>query len=237
MMKKTWLAAALATALTAPSAFSFELTTEQQKLSYSLGLIVGGQLKQDVQDVDLEAFQEGLQTIYTDGEPLLTPDQVNQVMQAFQQRKIEEQRQEVAKLAQANMEKGQSYLTDNGKKDGVMTTESGLQYQQLKAGNGKKPLATDNVQVHYRGTLVDGTEFDSSYSRGEPVTFPLNGVIAGWTEGVQLMDEGSKARLVIPSDLAYGPGGMGNAIGPNETLVFEIELLKIMPAAEAEAAK
>lgn len=234
-MKKTWLAAALATALTAPSAFAFELTTEQQKLSYSLGLIVGGQLKQDVQDVDLEAFQQGVQTIYKDGEPLLTPEQVNQVMQAFQQRKMEEQRQAVAKLAQENLEKGQAYMAENGKKDGVTTTESGLQYEQLQAGNGKKPAATDNVEVHYRGTLVDGSEFDSSYARGEPVTFPLNGVIPGWTEGVQLMDEGSKARLVIPSELAYGPGGMGNAIGPNETLVFEIELLKIMPAAEAAA--
>lgn len=234
-MKKTWLAAALATAITAPSAFAYELKTEEQKLSYSLGLIVGGQLKQDVQNVDLEAFQQGLQTIYNDGEPLLTPDQVNEVMQAFQQSKMEEQRQAVAKLAQANLEKGEKYLSDNGKQDGVVTTESGLQYQQLKAGNGKKPAATDNVQVHYRGTLVDGTEFDSSYARGEPVTFPLNGVIAGWTEGVQLMDEGSKARLVIPSDLAYGPGGMGNAIGPNETLVFEIELLKIMPAGEDAA--
>lgn len=234
-MKKTWLAAALATAITAPSAFAYELKTEEQKLSYSLGLIVGGQLKQDVQDVDLEAFQQGLQTIYTDGEPLLTPDQVNQVMQSFQQKKMEEQRQAVAKLAQANLEKGDKYLADNSKNEGVVITESGLQYQQLKAGNGKKPAATDNVQVHYRGTLVDGTEFDSSYARGEPVTFPLNGVIAGWTEGVQLMDEGSKARLVIPSDLAYGPGGMGNAIGPNETLVFEIELLKIMPAGEDAA--
>jgi len=234
-MKKTWLAAALATALTAPSAFAFELTTEQQKLSYSLGLIVGGQLKQDVQDVDLEAFQEGVQTIYKDGEPLLTPEQVNQVMQAFQQRKMEEQRQAIAELAKENLEKGQAYMAENGKKDGVTTTESGLQYEQLQAGNGNKPAATDNVEVHYRGTLVDGTEFDSSYARGEPVTFPLNGVIPGWTEGVQLMDEGSKARLVIPSELAYGPGGMGNAIGPNETLVFEIELLKIMPAAEAAA--
>lgn len=234
-MKKTWLAAALATALTAPSAFAFELTTEQQKLSYSLGLIVGGQLKQDVQDVDLEAFQEGVQTIYKDGEPLLTPEQVNQVMQAFQQRKMEEQRQAIAQLAKENLEKGQAYMAENGKKDGVTTTESGLQYEQLQAGNGNKPAATDNVEVHYRGTLVDGTEFDSSYARGEPVTFPLNGVIPGWTEGVQLMDEGSKARLVIPSELAYGPGGMGNAIGPNETLVFEIELLKILPAAEAAA--
>lgn len=228
-MKKTWLAVALATALTAPAVSAFELTSEEQKLSYSLGLIVGGQLKRDVADVDLDAFREGVEAIYKDGEPLLTPEQVNQVMEAFQQKKMEEQRQLMAKLAQDNLDKGQQYMAENGKKSGVKTTESGLQYEELTAGSGASPKAEDTVKVHYRGTLIDGTEFDSSYARGEPVSFPLNGVIPGWTEGVQLMKQGGKGRLVIPADLAYGPGGMGNAIGPNETLVFEIELLEIMP--------
>ncbi|MGB0466974.1 MAG: FKBP-type peptidyl-prolyl cis-trans isomerase [Pontibacterium sp.] len=231
-MKKTWLAAALATALTAPSAFAFELTTEEQKLSYSLGLIVGGQLKNDVADVDLEAFQQGIQVIYEDGKPMLTPEQVNEVMQAFQQKKAEVQREQMAQIAQGNQEKGLKFMAENAKKDGVKSTESGLQYEVLTAGTGAHPTAEDTVKVHYRGTLVDGTEFDSSYARGEPVSFPLNGVIPGWTEGVQLIKEGGKARLVIPSDLAYGPGGMGNAIGPNETLVFEVELLEILPKAE-----
>lgn len=234
-MKKTWLAAALATAITAPTAFANELTTDEQKLSYSLGLIVGGQLHTEVKELDLDAFQQGLKSVYANEKPALTQEEVNQVMVTFQQKKMEEQRQAVAKLAQDNLEKGQKYLADNGKKDGVTTTQSGLQYQELKAGNGKQPTATDMVKVHYRGTLVDGSEFDSSYARGEPVTFPLNGVIAGWTEGVQLMKEGGKGRFVIPSDLAYGPGGMGNAIGPNETLVFEIELLEVAPKAEGEA--
>ncbi len=134
-----------------------------------------------------------------------------------------------------NLEKGKKYLAENGKKSGVKTTESGLQYEELNAGKGANPTAQDTVKVHYRGTLIDGTEFDSSYARNEPVSFPLNGVIPGWTEGLQLIKEGGKARLVIPSDLAYGPGGMGNAIGPNETLIFEVELIEINPGAEEPA--
>ncbi|WP_027857517.1 FKBP-type peptidyl-prolyl cis-trans isomerase [Marinobacterium jannaschii] len=237
-MKKIMLAAALAaTALTAPVAMAYELKSEEQKLSYSLGLILGEKLRVDFKELDTDAFRRGVESVYSDGKPLLTQEEVQGVMQAFQQKKIEEQRQAFAKQALQNLEKGQAYLADNGKKDGVKTTDSGLQYQELTAGAGSSPAVTDTVQVHYRGTLVDGTEFDSSYSRGEPVSFPLNGVIPGWTEGLQLMKEGGKSRLVIPSELAYGPGGMGNAIGPNETLVFEVELLKINPSEEAAKAE
>lgn len=143
---------------------------------------------------------------------------------------MEEQRQAVAKLAQDNLEQGQKFLAENAKKAGVKTTESGLQYEETQAGTGKQPALSDTVKVHYRGTLIDGTEFDSSYSRDEPVSFPLNGVIPGWTEGLQLMKEGGKAKLAIPADLAYGPGGMGNAIGPNSALLFEVELLEVNPA-------
>ncbi|MBY4675513.1 FKBP-type peptidyl-prolyl cis-trans isomerase [Marinobacterium arenosum] len=229
-MKRTWLAAAMATALTAaPTLFAAELENEQQKLSYSLGLILGQQLKQQVEKLDFEAFRSGVETIYSGSEPKLTDEQVNEVMQAFQARKMEEQRQRFAELAAANMEKGKSFMAENAKKGSVQTTDSGLQYEELTAGTGKSPTAEDTVQVHYEGTLVDGTKFDSSYDRGEPVSFPLNGVIPGWTEGLQLMKEGGKTRFVIPADLAYGPGGMGNAIGPNETLVFEVELLKVNP--------
>ncbi len=237
-MKKIMLAAALAaTALTAPVAMAYELKSEEQKLSYSLGLILGEKLRVDFKELDTDAFRRGVESVYSDGKPLLNQEQVQAVMQSFQQKKIEEQRQAFAKQALQNLEKGQSYLADNGKKDGVKTTDSGLQYQELTAGKGTSPAVTDTVQVHYRGTLVDGTEFDSSYSRGEPVSFPLNGVIPGWTEGLQLMKEGGKSRLVIPSELAYGPGGMGNAIGPNETLVFEVELLKINPSEAAAKAE
>lgn len=131
-------------------------------------------------------------------------------------------------MAQSAPEKGKTYLAENAKKEGVKTTASGLQYKVLQEGTGKSPKATDTVLVHYRGTLLDGTEFDSSYKRKEPIEFPLNGVIAGWTEGVQLMKEGAKYQFVIPSDLAYGRRGTpGGPIGPDETLIFEVELLKV----------
>lgn len=235
-MKKTLLAAALTGALLSTTGVqAAELTTEEQKLGYSLGLILGEKLKMDVENLDIESFRQGVEAIYSGAEPQLTQDEVGAVMQAFQQQKMEEQRAAFAKLADDNKAAGEKYLADNGQKDGVKTTDSGLQYEQLTAGEGAQPKAEDTVKVHYRGTLIDGTEFDSSYARNEPVSFPLNGVIPGWTEGLQLMKEGGKGRLVIPSELAYGPGGMGNAIGPNETLVFEVELLEVNPKAEGEA--
>lgn len=229
-MKKTVLAVALSGALMAAPAFAAqELTTEQEKLSYSLGLILGQKLKIDVEDLDIEAFSAGVGSVYAGEDPLLTDEQIGEVMQSFQQRKMEEQRAALAKLSADNKAAGEAYMAQNGEKKGVITTDSGLQYEELEAGDGDSPKASDTVKVHYRGTLIDGTEFDSSYARNQPVSFPLDGVIPGWTEGLQLMKEGGKARLVIPADLAYGPGGMGNAIGPNETLVFEVELLEVNP--------
>lgn len=134
----------------------------------------------------------------------------------------------ISLMAQSAAEKGQQFLAENAKKEGVKTTPSGLQYEVIKEGTGKSPKATDTVLVHYKGTLLDGTEFDSSYSRNEPISFPLNRVIPGWTEGVQLMKEGAKYKFFIPSNLAYGAGGTpGGPIGPNETLIFEVELLKV----------
>ena len=130
-------------------------------------------------------------------------------------------------MAQTPLEKGKAFLEGNAGKEGVQSTPSGLQYKVLTPGEGKSPKATDTVLVHYRGTTIDGKEFDSSYKRREPIEFPLNGVIRGWTEGVQLMKEGSKYEFYIPSDLAYGPRGAGGAIGPDETLIFEVELLKV----------
>lgn len=134
----------------------------------------------------------------------------------------------IAVMAESATEKGATFLAENAKKEGVKSTASGLQYKHLKEGSGKSPGPTNKVKVHYKGTLLDGTEFDSSYKRNEPIEFPLNRVIAGWTEGVQLMKEGGKAQLFIPSNLAYGPGGTpGGPIGPNETLIFEIELIEV----------
>jgi FKBP-type peptidyl-prolyl cis-trans isomerase FkpA len=130
-------------------------------------------------------------------------------------------------MAQTALEKGEKFLAENSKREGVKSTPSGLQYEVITEGKGKTPKATDTVLVHYKGTTIDGKEFDSSYKRGEPIEFPLNGVIPGWTEGVQLMKEGSKYRLFIPSKLAYGKRGAGGAIGPDETLIFEVELLKV----------
>lgn len=229
-MKKTLLAMTMAgTMLVMPAAHALELKTEDQKISYSLGLVLGQKLQADLSTLDLEAFTAAISAVYEGKEPLMDEQQVGETMQAFQMKKMEEQRQEMAKLAQDNLEAGQKYLADNGKKKGVKTTASGLQYEELTAGTGKQPTAEDTVKVHYRGTLLDGTEFDSSYARNEPVSFPLNGVIPGWTEGLQLMKEGGKAKLAIPADLAYGPGGMGNAIAPNSTLLFEVELLEVNP--------
>lgn len=234
-MKKSMLAIALSGALVASTAAQAEaLETEQQKLSYSLGLILGERIQADVDNLDIDAFTRGVEAVYQEETPLLDQQQVAEVMQAFQSRKMEEQRQVMAKLAQDNLDKGQAYMAENADKGGVKTTDSGLQYEVLEAGDGERPSAEDTVKVHYRGQLIDGTEFDSSYARNEPVSFPLNGVIPGWTEGLQLMKEGGKSRLVIPAELAYGPGGMGNAIGPNETLVFEVELLEINPSEDKE---
>lgn len=239
-MKKTLVAVAVASIVlvgcgaekepAAPVEKPYTLETEQQKLGYSLGLMLGERLKADVEELDVDALRRAVEAVYSGAEPLLKPEEVEATMMAFQKKKVEEQQAALTKMAEENLTKGQAFMAENAKKEGVVTTESGLQYEVLTAGEGASPVAEDTVKVHYRGSLINGTDFDSSYSRGEPVSFPLNGVIPGWTEGLQLMKVGGKARLVLPAELAYGPGGMGEAIGPNETLVFEVELLEINPA-------
>ncbi|MGB0732494.1 MAG: FKBP-type peptidyl-prolyl cis-trans isomerase [Pontibacterium sp.] len=229
-MKKTWLAATVFAAALAPSVHALELKTEEQKLSYAFGLLMGDNLKANIEALDLDAFGAAVEDIYKGEEPLLTPEEVRSIYTAFEQKQIQAQREAVAKAAQESLEKGEAYQAENAKKDGVKVTESGLQYETLVEGTGASPTAEDTVKVHYKGTMIGGTVFDSSYDRGEPITFALNGVIPGWTEGVQLMKTGGKTRFVIPSDLAYGPRGAGQAIGPNETLIFEVELLEVNPA-------
>lgn len=189
-------------------------------VSYSLGMMVGTQLKNQFEDLDIERFQAAFAATLKDEKSELTIEQATQVMQGYQAKMQAEQTNE----AKA---RGMAFLADNGKRDGVTTTESGLQYEVLTAAEGPKPKATDKVKVHYEGTLTDGNVFDSSIQRGEPISFALNGVIPGWTEGVQLMSVGSKYRFTIPSELAYGERGAGQAIGPHEVLVFEVELLGI----------
>jgi FKBP-type peptidyl-prolyl cis-trans isomerase len=208
------------------------LNTDEKKASYSLGVNLGMRLKQQQVVLDVETFTRGFTDATTDGKRLLTDEQVQTELQNFEKRRVEEAEKAMKDMAEKNKVDSEKFLAENAKKDGVKTTASGLQYKVISEGKGAKPAPTDEVQVHYAGRLVDGTEFDSSIKRGEPVSFPVNGVIAGWTEALQLMPEGSKWEIYIPSDLAYGPGGTGDVIGPNAALIFEVELLKVNRAAQ-----
>lgn len=203
-----------------------ELTTPKQRVSYSIGANIGGNFKHQDLDIDVKTLAAGI-TDALAGKLALTEAEMREVMTTFQQ---EMQTKMMAKQkveGDANAKKGEEYLAANGKKDGVKTTASGLQYKIIKSGTGKTPKATDTVKVHYHGTLIDGTVFDSSVERGEPVSFPVNGVIPGWTEALQLMKEGDKWQLTIPSKIAYGEQGAGGKIGPNSVLNFDVELLSI----------
>jgi len=213
-----------------------KLDTDAAKLSYSIGLDVGQSLKTLGADIDKTAFMAAVSDRLDGKDARLTAEVAAQVKQTYFKARAEKQMAEQQAKGAANKAAGEKFLAENGKKDGVTTTASGLQYEVLKQGDGAKPTAADKVTVHYRGTLLDGTEFDSSYSRGEPITFPLNGVIKGWTEGVQLMQVGSKFKFYIPSDLAYGSQGAGARIEPDSTLVFEVELLGIEGAPAADKA-
>ena len=197
-----------------------DLKNDLQKNSYSIGYDVGRTLKRQVVDVDAEAMARGLRDAMGGAAPALPEKEIKE--------RFDTQRQESAKkIPERNKKAGEDFLAKNKGEKGVTTTASGLQYKILTAGKGKKPKAEDTVTVNYRGTLIDGTEFDSSYKRGQPATFPLKGVIPGWTEALQLMPEGSKWVVYLPSKLAYGENGAGNIIGPNSALVFEVELVSI----------
>lgn len=195
-----------------------------QKISYCIGLSVGQSLKRDGLKIDTEFLAKGINDILKGNQLPLSEEEIAAAFEELQKNMAAQQ----AKAGDANLAAGKSFLEANGKKEGIKTTASGLQYEVLQEGKGNTPTAADTVKTHYRGTLVDGTEFDSSYRRGEPATFPVSGVIRGWTEALQLMKEGSKYRLYIPSDLAYGPRGAGDKIGPNAVLIFDIELLSIV---------
>lgn len=211
------------------------LDTDEQRVSYGMGIGLGQRIKQESFGIDVDAFSRGVKDAVAGAEQLMTQDEIMAQMQAFQQQQVAKQEAEMGKVAETNKAEGEAFLAENAAKDDVVTLESGLQYRIINKGDGAKPTATDTVEVHYQGTLLDNTEFDSSYKRGTTVSFPVNGVIPGWTEALQLMPVGSKWELFIPSDLAYGPGGTGGGpIGPNQTLVFEVELVSIKAA---EAAK
>ncbi len=207
----------------APASAAPGLKTEKQKFSYTAGMQVGQNVKRQNLDFDAKAFALGVQDALSNAKPKLSPEQMRAAVEGFQKKEMAK-REAVAKKNEAA---GQAFLEANKKKEGVTTLPSGIQYKVLQDGSGKQPTATDTVSVHYRGTLTDGTEFDSSYARNEPAIFQVSQVIKGWQEVVPLMKEGAKWQVAIPSDMAYGPQGAGNAIGPNQTLVFDIELVKV----------
>ncbi|MGC1128011.1 MAG: FKBP-type peptidyl-prolyl cis-trans isomerase, partial [Candidatus Acidiferrales bacterium] len=203
------------------------LKTQKEKVSYAIGMNIGKGMHRDGVDVDSAILARAIRDELAGRKPALT-DQEAQAALSNLQAELQAKKQELEKkLGDANMTEGQAFLDANKSKEGVVTLPSGLQYKILTAGTGPKPAAADSVICNYRGTLINGTEFDSSYKRGQPATFPVGGVIRGWTEALQLMPVGSKWQLFVPPDLAYGARGNGPSIGPNSTLVFEVELLSI----------
>ncbi len=228
-MKMRWIAA-LMIGLFALGVVAQEtpaLKSPKEKRSYALGIDLGRQLRNNLIEVDPDLFSQGLKDALAGGKTLLSEEEVRTAiaeLQAEMKARVAEARR---MSGEDNKKAGDAFLAENKKKEGVVTLPSGLQYKILKAGEGKKPTANDTVVCNYRGTLVNGVEFDSSYARGTPATFPVNGVIKGWTEALQLMPVGSKWQLFIPPDLAYGERGAGAQIGPNATLIFEVELISI----------
>lgn len=229
------------TATVVESVVDVETMTDAQKQDYSMGasmaIFVQNRLEQVEAlggDLDEELIKKGFVDTLADASPF-TFEQVRDYAQAGEQSMRQLQEQFAQKAAADNIAAGAAFLAENATKEGVIVTESGLQYEVLEAGEGASPVSTDTVKVHYHGTLLDGTTFDSSYDRGEPAVFPLNGVISGWTEGVQLMKAGGKTRFYIPSELAYGQRATGN-ITPNSTLIFDVELLEVL-GAEGTAAE
>lgn len=220
-----------------------KLDSQEQKVSYIIGSDVGGNFKNNDISIDEQAFIAGVRDALKGNKPALSEEDIKTTMTAFSEtmkKKAEAkqatQKVEMEKKGKENAEAEKAFLAKNGARKEVTTTKSGLQYEVVTMGKGKKPTAADTVTVHYSGKLLDGTEFDSSYKRNEPAVFPVNGVIPGWTEALQLMPEGSKFKIYIPSALAYGPGGTG-PIGPNAALVFDVELIKVGAPEQSKAAQ
>lgn len=201
--------------------------TDKEKLSYSLGYQFGQNARRNTLDLDPDVFAAAIKDVLGDNKPALTDDEMRTVVQEFQQKLQQKLMAQAQEQANKNKADGDAYRAKNKKNKGVVTLASGLQYKVVKAGTGKKPTLADSVTAHYSGKLINGQEFDSSYKRGEPAGFPLSGVIKGWQEALPLMQEGAKWEVVIPPELGYGPAGAGQNIGPNETLVFEIELIAV----------
>ena len=230
-MKVLW-AVVLCALLVSVQAYGEEqapLKDKKDRLSYALGLDVGNALKRQSVEINNDIFMQGVKDALSGGKKLLTDDELRETMTAFSKEMATKQAEATKKLAEKNKKEGEAFLAENKKKEGVKTLPDGLQYKVITEGKGGSPKATDTVTVNYRGTFIDGKEFDSSYKRNQPATFAVNGVIPGWTESLQMMKEGSKWELFIPAKLAYGERGAGGVIGPNATLIFEVELLSIKP--------
>lgn len=226
-MKKMLYFVLLTAFLAAPCFAQDSLNTDLEKLGYAIGMNIGINMKQQNIEADYGQIVSGLKNSLNGEETLLTESDMQQILMAYQQDMQKKQMSEMAAVAADNTKKAEEYLKENGTKKDVITLPSGLQYKVISEGTGASPKADSSVEVHYKGTLIDGTEFDSSYTRGEPASFPVGGVIPGWTEALQLMKEGAKWELAIPPALAYGERGAPPVIPPNAALVFEVELLKI----------
>jgi len=216
----------LASCQTQPGTSSLE--TDDQKASYGIGLQMGSQLVPAESHLDVDAFMAGVRDAMAGNEPAVPQDQLQVALQALNQAVMEEETQRREVEGEKNTAEGEAFLAENADKEGIIVTESGLQYEVLREGDGPKPTTSDQVSIHYIGTLLDGTQFDSSYDRGQPATFGVTGVIPGFSEGLQLMSTGSHYKFYIPSEIGYGPNGSGRVIGPNATLVFEVEMLEII---------
>jgi FKBP-type peptidyl-prolyl cis-trans isomerase FklB len=203
------------------------LKTEKDRISYSIGMDIGNNFKKQSLDIDPDILTKGIKDALSGSKPLMTEQETIETMTNLRKEVMAKQAEMMKEAGTQNKVKGDKFLAENKKKDGVITLSSGLQYKIINKGSGDSPKLTDEVSVNYRGTLIDGTEFDSSYRRGKPATFKVNAVISGWTEALQIMKPGSKWQLYIPSSLAYGERGAGRDIGPNAALIFDVELLSV----------
>jgi len=201
--------------------------TQKEKVSYAIGWDIGSNIGRQNADIDIAVLTSGIKDAMSGAKPLLTEEEMREAMMAFQKEMQKKETKAGRKSMDKNAKEGKEFLEKNKKRKDVKVTTSGLQYRVIKEGTGKQPGRNDRVTVNYSGTLIDGTEFDSSYKRGQPATFPVGGVIKGWTEALQLMKEGAKYELFIPSELAYGERGAGARIGPNSTLIFTVELISV----------
>ncbi|UYF99792.1 MULTISPECIES: FKBP-type peptidyl-prolyl cis-trans isomerase [unclassified Halomonas] len=226
MVSTTFKTAALTGLLLVAPFAAAEPETDEQRLAYSLGVTLGESMQADIEDLDIDTFTSGMRDVFEGNELALSEEEMMETLVAFQQRSMQEREEQAAEIAEMNQQEGEEYLAENAERDDVEVTESGLQYEVLESGDGESPGPEDTVEVNYEGMLLDGTVFDSSFERGESVTFQVNQVIEGWQEALQMMSVGDKWMIYIPSELAYGENGQG-PIGPNEMLTFRVELLGI----------